>query len=327
MGKKYLGIDIGGTKCAVLVGTEQVEVLKRVEIPTDHKVSAVSYIENQLLRICSEFIEEYGGRDHFISVGVSCGGPLDDRLGIICSPPNLPGWDEIPITKIISRKLGLPAYLQNDANACAMAEWKFGAGCGCRNMIFLTFGTGLGAGLILDGHLYSGTNGMAGEVGHIRLAETGPLGYGKEGSFEGFCSGGGIRDLFLREVQSRYGMVDKVILSQQEYTLDQISAKVIFTEARKGDPLSVFVVEKCAEYLGRGLGILIDILNPERIVLGSIFVRGEDLLREKMQEYLTREVLPVSGKVCQVVPAQLGEALGDVAALSVAIVNGGEENE
>ena len=118
-------------------------------------------------------------------------------------PPNLPDWDNVPLVEMTEKRLGIKTILQNDANACAVAEWKFGAGRGTRNMVFLTFGTGMGAGLILDGRLYSGTNDMAGEVGHIRLAPKGPLGYGKKGSFEGFCSGGGIADLAKQTVLNK----------------------------------------------------------------------------------------------------------------------------
>ena len=130
-----------------------------------------------------------------MAIGITCGGPLDSKKGLIMSPPNLPKWDKIPITKIIEDNFNVPVFLQNDANACALAEWRFGAGKGTNNMIFLTFGTGLGAGLILDGRLYAGTNNLAGEIGHIRLAKDGPLGYDKKGSFEGFCSGAGIARL------------------------------------------------------------------------------------------------------------------------------------
>ena len=97
-------------------------------------------------------------------MGISCGGPLDASSGVILSPPNLPGWDNVKIVQMIEEKFGVPCGLQNDANACALAEWRFGAGKGTKNMIFLTFGTGMGAGLILDGKLYAGTNGMAGEI-------------------------------------------------------------------------------------------------------------------------------------------------------------------
>lgn len=120
-------------------------------------------------------------------VGISCGGPLNSTAGIIEGPPNLPGWNNVKIADILTSHYGVFASLQNDANACAVAEWKFGAGKGAQNMIFLTFGTGLGAGLILNGRLYSGTNDNAGEIGHIRLEEFGPSGYGKSGSFEGFA--------------------------------------------------------------------------------------------------------------------------------------------
>ena len=126
------------------------------------------------------------------AIGISCGGPLNSKKGVILSPPNLPGWDNIEIVNIIKDRLDVPAKLQNDANACALAEWKYGAGRGSNNMIFLTFGTGFGAGLILDGRLYNGVNCMSGEIGHVRLTEYGPVGYGKAGSCEGYCSGGGI---------------------------------------------------------------------------------------------------------------------------------------
>lgn len=142
----------------------------------------------------------------FVPSGISCGGPLDSKTGVILSPPNLPGWDHIEITRHFTETLGVPARLINDANASALAEWKYGAGVGTQNMIFLTFGTGLGAGLVLNGALFEGTNGMAGEIGHMRLAAFGPSGYGKCGSFEGFCSGAGIAELargFARETLQR----------------------------------------------------------------------------------------------------------------------------
>ena len=123
---------------------------------------------------------------------------MDSARGIIREPPNLPGWVDVPITDMLTARLGLPAALCNDANACALAEWRFGAGKGTRNMVFLTFGTGMGAGLILDGRLYAGTCDAAGEIGHMRLAPDGPVGFFKAGSFEGFCSGGGLAKMGQR---------------------------------------------------------------------------------------------------------------------------------
>lgn len=127
----------------------------------------------------------------FSAIGISCGGPLDSRRGIVFSPPNLPGWDKVPITKFFSERFHVPCFLQNNANACVLAEWKWGNGKNLDNVVFPTFGTGMGAGLILNGKLYEGAKGLAGEIGHMRLARHGPVGYGKAGSFEGVCSGGG----------------------------------------------------------------------------------------------------------------------------------------
>jgi glucokinase len=252
-------------------------------------------------------------------VGISCGGPLDPHRGVIQSPPNLPGWDNVEIVRMVEERLGVPAVLCNDANACALAEWTFGAGRGTQNMIFLTFGTGLGAGIILDGRLYNGTNGNAGEVGHIRLERFGPVGYGKQGSFEGFASGGGIamlaRTAALEQLQQ--GRTTGYCASMSE--LDTITAQSVAVAAKAGDETALGVYRLCGEMLGRGLAILVDVLNPECIVIGSIFQRSAELLRDAMEESLTRDALPMSRAVVRVVPAKLGDELGDLAALSLAI--------
>ena len=192
MEQLYIGIDMGGTKCAVVAGHADGKILRRIAFPSGKDAHPDEFLP-RFYEAIDALLREYNGGAAPAAVGVSCGGPLDTRRGVIQAPPNLPLWDEVPICALLSERYGCPAYLQNDANACAIAEWRFGAGRGTRNMVFLTFGTGLGAGLILDGRLYEGTNGMAGEAGHLRLAADGPEGYGKRGSFEGFCSGGGLR--------------------------------------------------------------------------------------------------------------------------------------
>ena len=176
-----IGIDIGSTKCAVVQGDREMNILGKVRMDTGNA--------EETLKAIFDAVEAFGPCE---AIGVSCGGPLDEERGVICSPPNLPGWDDIHITKMLTERFNVPAYMRNDANACALAEWRYGAGKGTNNMIFLTFGTGMGAGLILNGALYSGTYDNAGEVGHMRLERFGPVGYGKMGSLEGFCSGGGM---------------------------------------------------------------------------------------------------------------------------------------
>ena len=311
--KTYIGVDIGGTKCAVLLGDEFGTVLKESRFPTADVTSTVARILDE----CAAMKEAAAGSA--VSVGISCGSPLDPVRGIIQSPPNLPGWDNIEIVKLAEERTGLPAVLCNDANACALAEWKYGAGRGCRNMVFLTFGTGMGAGLILDGKLYNGANGNAGEVGHMRLERFGPVGYGKQGSFEGFASGGGIamnaRTAAIMELQK--GKNTAYCKSWDE--LDSITAKSVAEAARGGDETAIRIYRQTGEMLGRGLAVIVDVINPERIVIGSIFQRSADLLREPMERVLREECLPFSLAACEIVPAALGDDIGNRAALSLAI--------
>lgn len=309
--KHYLGMDIGGTKCAVLLSEKSgVAVKDKIRFETKARRGWEAVVD-ELVSSAKELLSRNGlSKDDIIACGVSCGGPLDSDKGIIMRPPNLPDWDNVPLADIVTAELGCPCKVRNDADACALAEWKFGAGRGTKNMIFLTFGTGMGAGLILDGRLYSGTSGTAGEVGHIRLDSDGPVAYGKAGSFEGFCSGAGIAAMAKQMLSIYNGNTD--------IPKDDISAKTVAEAAENGDRLAGAIYRRCGEKLGLGLSILIDILNPERIVIGSIFQRSGHLLRESMNEVIKKEALPISAGCCEIVPAQLGDNIGDFAAIGVA---------
>lgn len=312
-----LGFDIGGTKSAVITANydgNKIDILKKEKCPTDLSIKPSEMID-RLIKLADGIIETKPD-----AIGISCGGPLDSKKGIIMNPPNLTGWDNVEIVKQIESHYNIKTHLQNDANACAVAEWKFGAGKGTENMIFLTFGTGLGAGLILNGQLYSGTNDNAGEVGHIRLSSFGPVGFGKSGSFEGFCSGNGIAQLgyTLALEKEQRGIYPKYY--KKGYTLADVNAKTIADAADDGDETAIEVYHLCGEYLGKGLSVLIDILNPERIVIGSVFARSEDLLRDSMEKQIKLESLNLSSDCCKVVPAELGEKIGDYAAVATALL-------
>ena len=314
-----VGIDIGGTKSAVSFArqhSDDIIFLDKVRMETeteDFDRAMESFIE---------IIRERFRRNpdwKLTSIGISCGGPLDAGKGLILSPPNLPRWDRADVYTPLKKAFGVPVMLQNDADACALAEWSMGAGKGCRHRLFLPFGPGMGAGLILNNELYSGTTSMAGEVGHIRMEKEGPFGYGKYGSFEGFCSGGGIAKLgrMMAEEALREGKTP--LFCQSEAELDSISCKSIAEALEQGDELAAEIFDIVGTYLGRGLSVLIDILNPEMIVIGSIYARQKNVLDKKMREALEQEALPVSRKACRIVPASLGELIGDYAAVSVGI--------
>ena len=318
---KYgFGIDIGGTKCAVILGSRE----KRDEEKTNILQKKIFHTKNinkpdGMIELFIDTIKDMQkefdiSSEKVAGIGISCGGPLNSKERIILNPPNLPGWVNIPIGKIIEKRLGLPVILENDANACAVAEWKYGAGRGFKNIVFLTFGTGLGAGLILDGKLYRGTSDMAGEVGHIRLTECGPVGFGKMGSFEGYCSGGGIEQVAHMMVleQLQRGVFPKLYTEK-----NPLNAKNIAEAAEKGDNLASEIYAVSGKYLGKGLAVIVDILNPEIIIIGSIFERSRYLLWPYAEKEFSKESLEMSRKVCRIVPSKLGNNIGDYAALAL----------
>jgi len=298
MNSCLLGFDIGGTKCAVIVGQAEGENIRIEERAAFLTPSGPDAALSAMEDCARDLLAKQGVQPQ--AIGISCGGPLDSRKGIVLGPPNLPGWDHVEVADRLSVLFGVPAFLQNDANACALAEWKWGAGRGVDNMVFLTFGTGMGAGLILDRRIYSGTNDLAGEMGHVRLEEDGPMGFGKRGSFEGFCSGGGIVRL------------------AHEHDFNVADAREVFEAAHAGNKTATKVIEICARQLGRGLALIVDILNPERIVIGSIFARQREQLWPLAEQTLREEALPAAFSACRVVSSALGESIGDYAALSIA---------
>ncbi|MCK5134680.1 MAG: ROK family protein [Bacteroidales bacterium] len=313
----YLGFDVGGTKCSVVLGDQGFNVHEKIVFST-HTKRGYQKIINEFKKHTYALFEKYE-KNNLVKIGISCGGPLDSEKGIIYSPPNLPGWDSVPIVDIFKEEFNIDVEVQNDANACALAEWMMGAGVGTKNMIFLTFGTGMGAGLIINGQLYAGTNDLAGEVGHIRMAEDGPIGFGKAGSFEGFCSGGGIAQLAWSIINDKLQAGETVGFCPSEDLIRDMTAKTVFEAAISGDPVAQEIVNISAGYLGKGLAILIDILNPECIVIGSIYARNEELFKPHIENILNQEAIQAAKQVCKIVPAALGDNIGDYAALCVAL--------
>lgn len=297
-----VGVDIGGTKTAVSRWKPgRLESLAR--FPTGGPDETLAQVEQTIASLGGDFRQ----------VGVACGGPLDTRAGLILSPPNLPGWDRVPVVRRLARALRRPVSLMNDANANALAEWRFGAGRGVRSMLFLTAGTGMGVGVILDGRLYEGACGNAGEAGHWRLAAKGPVGFNKAGSFEGFCSGGGLAQLvaFLPRRERPRDL--------RAWRRRHPTAKEIAAAAGAGDRVARAVFAESGRRYGQALALLIDAFNPEKIVIGSLYVRCREYLEPEMRRILAAEALPDSLRKCRIVPAKLGERVGDYGAICAAL--------
>lgn len=297
-----LGIDIGGTKSAAIIGDEDGTVLARVAAltPQTSFPDAYAVLVNLIRDVCREYGVSLAG---LAAVGVSCGGPLDSRTGIVYAPPNLPHWVDVPLKAMLESELGLPVVLENDANATALAEHRWGAGQGCRDMAFLTMGTGIGAGLILDGALYRGRRDLAGEIGHATIYPDGPLCLcGKRGCLEAIASGTSIG----RMGRERFGEAG-------------LTAHDVCARARLGDLIALSVIADAALAMGIGLANLLQTLNLERIVLGTLAVHAADLLLEPIRAATKAYCWPRVWDGVSIVPAALGDAAQDKAALAVAL--------
>lgn len=305
MHETIIGFDIGGSKIGVIEGDKSARIWQHRTLPNDPNADfdivfqAMCIIADDVVRLACA-----AGRVP-TAISVSIGGPLDIDAGIILSPPNLPKWDRIPLKAALADRFGLPVYVEHDGNAGALAEWMFGAGKGARNAIFLTMGTGLGAGLILNGRIYRGSTDTAGEVGHIRISETGPAAYGKIGSWEAFCSGSGLVRLAHLRYPGKWA--------------DTVPPRTVIEAALAGDREARALVEEMGVWLGRGIAVLVDILNPQVVIVGTLGAVLGDMLLAPARQAMAREALTISVDACRIVPAQLGDSLGAIASLMAAI--------
>lgn len=294
------GISIGGTKTAITHAffDSAFSNIEKEVFPT-----FTDNPEEEMKQIFS-FIDNFNYKVDIISIIV--GGPLDINKGLLLKPPHLQGYDNYPIVDILKARYKVEVYMLNDADACALAEHKFGAGRGYKNMAYLTFGTGFGSGLILNNNLYTGFNGMAGEIGHVRLSESGPIGYGKTGSVEGFIAGGNI-PLWAKEY------IDNKETALRNYK--ELTTKDIATEARRGDKVALEIFDIVAKRLGEAISILIDILNLDLVAVGGIYPRCLDLLENKVLDSVKNNAVRNNFEACKIVPSKLGEKIDDYSSL------------
>jgi glucokinase len=310
-----LSLDIGGTKMAASILTPDGTLLAKEREPSRAREGSGPMIERLLVMSRRAAGTAATG---FSSVGISVGGPLDPASGIILSPPNLPGWDRVPLRARIAEGLGLPScrvHVENDANACALAELHFGAGRGRRHFVFLTMSTGLGGGLILDGRLYRGASFNAGEVGHQIVVPDGPAcGCGKRGCLEAVASGSGIASR-LRE---RFEALSPR-LKEAAGSPERISAEHLFDAVRAGDPVAKGFLDETIVLLARGIANLVFILNPEMVILGTIAHHTGDLLMAPLDAEVRLLCWPVLTRGLELVATPLGPRLEELSGLAVAL--------
>ncbi|MGC1520192.1 MAG: ROK family protein [Steroidobacteraceae bacterium] len=309
--RSIVGLDIGGTKLACVEGTAAGAILAREEMPTlacepfDLRFPAVAAMVASRLELARS-----EGRE-VAALSVSVGGPLKIREGVLLNPPHLPGWHQVRLKDRLEAAFpGLPVFVEHDGNAGALAEFHFGVGKarpGLRHLIFLTFGTGLGAGFVVNGEVLHGASDTAGEVGHWRLAEDGPVGFGKRGSWEAFSSGAGLVLLANRLYPSRWPL---------ETPIRDLVETILSDDAD-----GLHVAREAGRRMGQGMALLIDALNPELIVLGSLAVALGERILGPARQVVADEALPQAAAACEILPSLLGSRIGDVASLMAALAD------
>ena len=312
-----LGIDIGGTKIGLCIGTADGRVLASESIATDH-----AHAPEVILRACRErllaMLARVVGADAApVAVGASCPGPLDYPGGAFLDPPNMPRWHGFAIRDWLAANFACPTAFMNDANATALAEWKWGAARGVQTAIYLTMSTGMGAGLSINGNLYEGPLGLAGEIGRIRLRDDGPVGFAKRGSAEGFLSGPGMCQLAEQEALICIQRAEPSRLRAIVESGRTIGAQDLCAAAASGDSAALRVTDRLATELGRLCTILTDILNPDVIVLGTIGSAHPDLFIPGAMRHMLDEGVAAAAKHVRLVPSGL-EHRGDQSALAIA---------
>lgn len=308
-----LGLDVGGTKLAAGVVAADGRVLSNLTAPSRAEQGPDQMI-SRLLELGRDAVVAAGVEWADVrAVGLACGGPLDPVSGVIQSPPNLPGWDDVPLVALVSSALDRPAVVDNDATAGALAEWWYGAGRSrdVRTLIYMTISTGVGGGLVLDGRVFRGAAGNAGELGHLTVDYLGrPCGCGRRGCLEAYASGTNI----AARAREALATGERSSLA----ALKTVTARDVAEAARAGDALATRIWDETTAILASAMANILDVFNPELVVLGGGVTRaGEQLLGPVRAGGLAQAMAPAA-RSAEIVLAELGDRLGVVSAAAVA---------
>lgn len=315
-GPFVLGLDIGGTKLAAGVSTLTGEVLGWQRELT-RREEGPQAVMARLIEMGRRAVEEAGVPwSEVKAAGIGCGSPLNRHTGVVQSPFHLPDWVDVPVTQMVTEALGVPAFLDNDANAAALGEYRFGAGRGVTNMTYLTVSTGVGGGVILDGRLWQGERDAAGEIGHTAVVWNGRVcRCGRPGCLEAYASGTGIADRAQEAVLAG----EASVLTDLAGGVTQITAETVVAAARLGDPLATRLWEETVQILAAGIANAVNVLAVELVVLGGGVTGAGDLLFEPVRKLVRSQVVRPLADVIDVVPAQLGHQVGVLGAAAVAL--------
>ena len=311
-----MGIDIGGTKTAVCIGNNRGEILASKRMPSAS--DSIEHYRKQLIELCHEKIAKAGLKPEQIdAIGISAPGPLDCKRGVLIAPPNNVGWRNVPIVDMVQKSFKAPVFCNNDGNACALAEMHFGEHRGAKNLVYLTFSTGMGGGIIANGELIQGSTDTGGEVGHHTLDPNGPLcGCGQRGCWEAYVGGRNVAEQLKAKI--RDGNITTTMVAKAG-GIDKIDIRAFEEAAREGDRFAMAEWDVFTDRVAQGIGNLIMILNPDVIVLGTIAIHTGEFVMGPIRDKLPKYTWEWPLKACKITPSSLGGKIGDLAALAVAV--------
>jgi glucokinase len=306
-----VGVDVGGTNVAVgTVPEDGSAVLGFRKAPTrvtEGADAVVAQIAKLVVESLEETARELGTTPDVAGVGVGAPGPLNTKTGLVLLTPNL-GWRNYPLRDKVSGAVGFPATLDNDANCAVFGEWWRGAARGAGNVVGLTIGTGIGGGIVLNGEIYHGTSDIAGEFGHMTIDSTGRLcKCGNYGCLEAYASGTAIAARALEGIEAGF---ETKLPSLVQGDLKAITAEVVYQAARNGDEYAREVIRDTARFLGAGVASLINIFNPDVVVICGGVTAAEDRLFRPLRAEVTRRAFRPAVQVCRIVPGQLSGTSG-----------------
>lgn len=315
----FVGVDLGATKIAAGLVNQEGEILAhtreltRVEEGLEAVIRRITACIQGLLAKAEKLSRPVA------AVGICSPGPLDHESGVVLSPPNLTGWRDVPLKTIMEGKLSLPTFIEHDVKAAVLAEYHFGAGQGVDYLVYITVGTGIGAGILLNGELFRGCANIAGEVGHITIDVNGPpCSCGRRGCVEAFAAGPAIGRTARQAVEEG---AETCLTNLIAGNLEKITAELVTQAAHEGDALARKVLQDAGYHLGIGLGNLANLMNPRRVVIGGGVSKAGEIFFEAVGEGVRRWSFPKAAEVLEIVPAALGDDVGILGAAITAWSN------
>lgn len=319
--RPVLAVDLGGSKIVSALVSSEGQILHREYFPTLAEEGAAAVI-GRIVASAGALMDNAGmAPSSLAGIAVAAAGAIDPAKGIVTDSPNLPGWHNIPLKDEIEKALGVMTFIVNDATAAALGEHRFGAGRGVRHLIYLTVSTGIGGGIIVDNRLYSGASGSAGEMGHMTIDINGPrCPCGNTGCLEVLASGKAV----AREAQRLIGQGTKTVMREiAEGHAEFVTAQTVAAAANRGDAVAISIVNKAANYLGIGLVNLVNIFNPEMIIVGGGMAKMGEMLLQPARKLVAERAFQYPAGIVRIVSSELGDNSGILGAVAFVTGPGG----